>query len=292
MEETSQELHGLGNAVSDLVGVTNDLVDTISRSKWLPEKLLDLTARAVLVRQHEGLQSMLLLMRHERGYAAVPLLRPACDELIWLRYLHTLPIEDANRLLNLRANQEMGRSIAAQQQFAGSKDMRGLGFGKAFVRHSNRVLRLVEAEMVALSHTYGWDIRTTGTVERSDGPGTPFMARATKTEPLYNFLFSATSRSVHFSLSELLRRAWGAPGGEVSITSAHFTNYWSRFCLYWGSYLFIGTLAEAVPLIEGDIDEVLPEDRYMKAVEAIGNHGKVPAITVDELATADRTSFL
>ena len=94
----------------------------------------------------------------------------------------------------------------------------------------------------------------------------------------------ATSRFVHFSVAELLRRVWGREG-DVSIRSTRFRDYWGSFALYWGLRLFLGSTIELckqpdIPT-DGEMDEA---EMILAAVKRVGEYGQVPIITAEELA--------
>lgn len=57
-------------------------------------------------------------------------------------------------------------------------------------------------------------------------------------KPLYNFLYHATSRTVHFSPNVLLRTGWFKEGEPIEFSTKNFRNYYSIFNLYYGTYLF------------------------------------------------------
>jgi len=54
---------------------------------------------------------------------------------------------------------------------------------------------------------------------------------------MYEFLYHASSRVVHFSVPELMRRIWGRPG-EMTIASNLYEKYWADFSLYWGGWIY------------------------------------------------------
>jgi hypothetical protein len=203
---------------------------------------------------------------------------------VFLKYLRLLPAETANRFLVLRNSQEVVRTISAQQNFAGAAGMRELGFPRSFVSEAQSRTPAVEAAMLEMAEVQGWDIRELpGGRRRSDGPSVPFMARSVGLEKLYGFLYSATSRSVHFSITELLKQGWGKPGETLSFSPRHFECYWAGFSLYWGSYLFINIAVDVAEVLEADTLPDVDEERYTLAARRLGEFGKVPAITPDEL---------
>src|SRR5258708_9289654 len=60
-----------------------------------PDSFRQLTFRAILRKQFETLNAIVELSAQGRGNAAIPLLRPMCEAIIWSYYLVTLPADDA-----------------------------------------------------------------------------------------------------------------------------------------------------------------------------------------------------
>lgn len=50
---------------------------------------------------------------------------------------------------------------------------------------------------------------------------------------MYDRIYYATSRTVHFNVIELLRRTWFKKGEPISVTSNHYERYWASFALAW-----------------------------------------------------------
>src|SRR6266850_1040866 len=65
---------------------------------------------------------------YRRGKAAIALLRPMCEEIIWSDYLVTLPAEDASRLLLCMARTGLYDTYLAQKSYAQAVQMGDLGF--------------------------------------------------------------------------------------------------------------------------------------------------------------------
>jgi hypothetical protein len=66
------------------------------------------------------------------------------------------------------------------------------------------------------------------------------MADQAHLTEFYDVIYHATSRSVHFAPSELLRSAWGR-GRRVQVGSRMLSGYWEAFVLFWGWRLFMLT---------------------------------------------------
>jgi hypothetical protein len=101
-------------------------------------------------------------------------------------------------------------------------------------------------------------------------------------EKTYDFLYHATSRAVHFSVPELLRRIWGSPG-SVTISSRTFERYWAAFSLYWSCWLFSSTFIEVLLVLQSPNIEDEVAMRIAAAMEQVNQEGAMPILTAEEV---------
>jgi hypothetical protein len=115
-----EKLAVLRDDVRIVLGELKPVVDSASQVRWKPsEGYLRLIRRATLSRQYDCLDSIAHLVEHERGYAAVYLLRPSCEELIWAKYLVQIEQELANELLQCLVQKEIFENLKAQDDYTG-----------------------------------------------------------------------------------------------------------------------------------------------------------------------------
>jgi len=259
---------------------TAKVVDVVSDLKWdIIDGYLQVVYRCILRRQHDGLSAILALTSQGHGHAAVPLLRPSCEELIWVKYLKSIDQTWAEQLVFNKAAIEVSEALTRQQEFAGSEGMQTLGLSDSSVTGSSERSRDAKEKLKVLGQSLGWE-------KGKHLPNASFMAQKTGTSALYKFMYHATSCAVHFNVHELLRRAWGRPG-ELSIRSIYLHDYWSAFALYWSLRLYLDTLIEVLDVANiSDVIEgkgLLDEQSVMSAAAVIGDFGMVPIITAEEL---------
>jgi len=171
-------------------------------------------------------------------------------------------------------------TLKAQDDHIGRTRTKELGLLN-HLEGANKAQPVTRSRLSRLGRKLGWDKRT---VDAGMPPSTQFLARKTGMTSLYNFLFHASSRYVHFSSSELLRRAWGTPE-EMTIRSSNFAEYWSAFALAWGLKLLSDTYLALHESLEAD-GVVNPETDGAKVISAykeIAEFGFVPIITPEEL---------
>ena len=267
-------------AVRDMLEALDAWVSASSQIAWDPDHgVLPLVRSSVIKRQHECLAIAVDLADRGQGFAAVGFLRPACEEFLWAKYLKSITKADAERLLKVLARSEMWDSLKAQDDYAGKTAMTHLGLA-AYFKRMEATTKSRAAEIKALGTKLKWEKRTE---ENSQFHSMAYIAKSVGETKLYRMLYHASSRYVHFSPHELMRRAWGK-SGDVSISSAHFSDYWGSFVLYWGTYLLASTVSAGHSLGDpSEVDVPLDADRLIAASTAIGELGPVPIITAGEL---------
>jgi hypothetical protein len=191
---------------------------------------------------------------------------------IWLEYLDR-HLSDPNAFVILMGAHEIAEQLKAQNEYVGMRVMRDLGFTQRMVKASKAKDRNVQARIREVAREAGWDI------SRGLFPTMFFMAKKVDRLKEFQFLYSATSRFVHFSPQELMRRAWGRPGA-LKLSSETFGGYWETFAIYWGFRIFLNLLIHCHDLLTS-IDET--GSKYEEMHEWLKEFRPVPIITREEL---------
>ena len=277
----STDAEDLCGAIEALLEHLKPFVAHITDIDWKPKDgVLSLILRGMVRRQYDCLGAVTTLVRNGLGYAAAPMLRPACEEFIWATYLAQLQKAEAEELVSVVGHGEVVASLSAQDDYAGRKVTRELGL-EAHLLKMRRSEPFARARLQKLGQKLGWEKRT---VQSGSLPSVGYIAKQIGQTKLYNLLYHATSRFVHFSTSELLRRAWGK-SGKVTICSDNFGEYWAAFTLHWGGLLLLRTTAAVARALENEMPEnLLDAESLLRTAEEIADHGLVPIITAAELA--------
>ena len=278
------DVNALQGEVHQFLEIFESYVESNSQMTWYPsDGFLPVVFRAILRRQFESLQAISQLVATGDGFVAGPLLRSACEELIWVKYLTNIPTEQAEQLVVYFALDERHRSLHAQDKFAGRSVTEGLGL-LPFLEESNTFRKGWRQRIRDIGTRLDWPERS---IRECQLPPMWWLAKATDEQSAFDYIYHATSRYVHFSVHELLRRAWGNPWeGTLSVSSIHFRDYWAHFCLYWGLLLFIRTdqaLVSGEALIVKEIDEA-KSAKILEVMKRIGKLGIPPIISAEELA--------
>lgn len=241
--------------------------------------VLDLVCRAAYIRQHEALVGHVSASAAGHGHATVLILRPAFEEMLWLEYLGTLDAAIARELLGLLTAQEIGQGVEAQQKHLGKRTMKELGFSSHFVNQTGRQLAETRRALSKLGSRLGFPVGDQG---RWFGPSMGDLAAITGQEALYSFLYSGTSRTVHFSPAELMRRSWFGEDRTTHISSDLFESYWADFGLAWGTEILMHTAVATLELMPSEFEFEIP-DTLLGEVEDLMSMGRVPIVTREEM---------
>ncbi len=234
--------------------------------------------RSALRRQFEALGVSVGLVESEHGYAAVPLLRPACEELLWLRYLEKLSTDDAKLLAECWIHSGLLRDLYAQAGEVGEEEMLKMGLAPALKAFRSRE-SVVQQKLKGLGRRLGWPDRA---VSKGSIPSMWFIAEATDSESLYRLLYHAASRYVHFSPVELARRGWGRPG-RLELSSQTYEPIWAAFALSWSPRLLGLSMIAASNALEAEGVSKPDEEALQEAFDRISDVPLRPLVTPEEL---------
>jgi hypothetical protein len=114
--------------VENLLLHVSPLLDRVSTVDFKTGGALwPLVAMCAWVRQHDHLETICHLVRVGRSYAAVPLLRPNCEDVIAIEFLKQLPPHEANLVIYSLTQLEVAQTLKAQRDFSGDDAMWKLG---------------------------------------------------------------------------------------------------------------------------------------------------------------------
>jgi Family of unknown function (DUF5677) len=272
--------------VREVLAVFRRIVESVSTLRHWTRQVggwWTVLLRCVLLHQYESLETVVDLVERGRGESCIPLLRSGCEEYLWIKFLKI--IEDKRRevILQAKAAIELDDSIQAQRKYIGDAGLLDIGISGEIVESIRKSRVLSQLAMKDIGTHLGWKLK------RRLFPTTAYIANAVGEKELYDLIFHATSRTVHFSVSELFRRAWGDEE-ELRITSKDMNRYWSRFALFWGTRVLALTAAEILdefgdhesewPMT--DLAELDPHT-VEQMLRKISESGYVQIITAEEL---------
>jgi hypothetical protein len=235
-----------------------------------------LVVNYVMRRQLESLEAALKLASENLGHLSVAFVRTALEEMLWVRYLASLEVETSQRLLLAMANYDTLRSLLAQRGYVGDDAMAGLGYPVGFLDAAEKKLSSVREDLKQLRAELGWTGRL---------PSGEWVAASVNEARLYEYLHSATSRAIHFSVGEIFRRGWGNPKGILVTDKPEFREHLSEFALDRLWRLLFETVAAAIPLLETSgitSSHLLTDEVIMPLLNEVLRLGNVPLVHAAE----------
>lgn len=194
------------------------------------QQLFIATLKAAFVKCFEFNLHLCKKRNADDSFLYMSFLRGICEDLISLKFLLTLKPEDRNKLLSIYNNYLLTTSIRAQRNYFLSEKLILPSIGPADIEKS-----VADAEKGMKEF---WE--SLGHNKEKIFPGVEHMAIDAQLKSLYDFLYHATSRTVHFSPNVLLRTGWyNKNGGPVVFSTKNFHNYYSYFTVFYGTVLFV-----------------------------------------------------
>ena len=263
-----------------LLDITNEWILAATTVAWRPTygdhsrgEFFKLSVLAIVTKQSESLQVILSLAATTKGFSAVPLLRAMFEELIWIRFLATLSPSAQGTIIADLASTGLSEALDAQDAYG----VPNLDFGNKFRGRVSASSTAAKAELRGIFIAQGFTLRRDSTT-----PSVAQLAKKVDLETTYKFLYHATSRAVHFSVPELLRRVWGRPG-SMRVSSDTFEGYWSAFALYWGGWLYSLTFIESLLILQEPDFAAEKALKVQAAALKIKSHGAIPLLTKEEV---------
>lgn len=245
--------------------------------------LRELVLRCIARKAYESMVAILELVRLRHSLPAMSLLRSMCEELIFAKFIQSLPSENVEKYLSEKAMLEILRGLEAQSVYFSSRrsvstsTSRDSTDNKRLEEQKTLRKKLIEVprqRLKELGKKLGWG--------EKDSPSVRYMAEKTGSLEIYTFFYHAASSSVHASLHTLLRMVWGNPGtGQFSITNMNYEKYYRRVVITYGVTLF-SEIMEAVTASFPEMWEGIDHKTYQDKVAFISNFTP-PIVTQEEL---------
>ncbi len=187
--------------------------------------------RAALVKSYEF---TLLAHSHaiqDHSFFITANLRGICEDLIVLKFLAKLNSNEKNLVIGIRTNRNLFDGIHNQMKFFQE------------FRPWQPVISPPpelddESKLKAITNKLGWK-------GQKPWPSIAYMARKTSLKSLYDYLYSETSKWVHFSPQILMRMGWGGERTTVgnhtewTFTTSNFQPYYKDFNQIYSLLLFL-----------------------------------------------------
>jgi len=235
-----------------------------------------LAVNAAFRRQLESIKAAVFLARQNLGHLAVAFVRAALEDVMYLKFFLDLDQAASQRLFVLLGRWDGLRSLLSQRAFLGDEVMNRLWYKTEFLDAAETQRSETREALRELQKEYGW----------SGGilPSADWIAERAGLRPLYDYLHAATSRALHFSAGEIMRRGWGDPAGQMITDKPEFREHLADFALYQLVLLFFETwkIVEDTAAAGIGLAENVETAEVDAVVQRIAALGRVPLVHAAE----------
>lgn len=221
-----KSIEGFVNAISSEVPATNQPSDF-----GVP-----LLLRCAVKRSQESLVAIIDLTKGSQAYYAMPLLRPMCEDFIFIRFMKSLPRSEADAYLYEKVMLDLLEGLEAQRGFFDSAQKGYPDYVRErYKPHHGEAqdlsteIRERKTRLKDYGKKLGWG--------NQPAPRVKHMAETTGIGEEYAFFYRATSSAVHANLHYIWRMVWGSPDAGMTVTNKNFDVYYRHFVLTYGAWL-------------------------------------------------------
>jgi hypothetical protein len=236
-----------------------------------------LAINVALRRQLESIRAAVVLARQDLGHLAVAFVRASLEDVIYLSFFVSLALDDSQKLFLLLGNWDMTRSLLAQRAYVGDDVMKELWYPTGFLDAVQLKRDEVRSQLKELQKHYKWP--------GGDLPSGAWIAEKAGQKDLYDYLHAATSRSLHFSAGEIMRRGWGHPSGKLITDKPEFRAHLASFALDQLWRLYVETWKVTLPLMDAaaiSSDDSLGSVDMKPVLSRLLALGRVPLVHAHE----------
>lgn len=246
----TSELVGHGGSLMDRIKAVEGFIEIAERLiaagdlKWadVEADYRLLAVNVALRRQLESLRAAVVLAQQDLGHLAVSFVRASLEDVLYLGFFVPLPLDDSQKLFLLLGNWDATRSLLAQRAYIGDEAMKTLWYPAGFLDAVQLKRDAVRDQLKDLRKHHKW----------SGGalPSAAWIAEKAGKKDIYDYLHAATSRSLHFSAGEIMRRGLGNPSGKMITDKREFRAHLASFALDQLWRLYTETWQVTLPLLE------------------------------------------
>lgn len=238
-----------------------------------------LVARVTIERQIEALHATAILLDNKMAHLAIAFVRQSLDELIWMNYLAKLEADDARKLLPSLVAWDALRSVGAERGYCGDETMIRHGFPPDFIAKLDVRMQEVRDRIGDSGRSLGWP-------NPKRIPDARWLADQCGIADLYEYLYSASSRSVHFSAGELARRGWFYSDQLLDTVNSNHRQFLGDFAVYHLVDLLVRTFMSAVEFFVVQEFEEEPMNALVEKLKLLKRYGRVPLTVPQEFNLA------
>lgn len=175
-----------------------------------------------------AMQEVFLLPNDKTAsFYLAPALRSLCEDLIVLGFINKHLSEDADVVIRLLLDLDFQTTLHAQEaffnQFRPYQPTIKPKLPKSEIKKIKSKLKKLHLSFISETDSFTPSVRQ--------------MAKSQGLLMLYDYLYNATSRLVHFSPGNLFRMCWGNPNGEMTCEINALEKYYQKFIEFYATHL-------------------------------------------------------
>lgn len=256
------------------------LFATIAADKAGAQNQFKKAIKASLVKAYEFLNATTTI-QDESVFFMMPFLRGVCEDYIALRFIESDFGADADHVIGLKLSEDLYASAINQWNFYTIyRPDQTLYYQENFPDEKkdvrNDLRQLCQAHGISLSRNASF-------------PTAEHMAQRSGLLDLYNYVYRATSRLVHFNPGILFRMGWGDLP-DITFSVKNFSQYYKHFTCFYAAYLLVhfGQWAASIGVVSPAIEP------HLQRIDALlGKEARWPElVTFEEMNIGPFSKYL
>ena len=181
------------------------------------------------------------LDKAENAFFQIPFLRGLCEDLISISYLLHLEEKERNSIILCRLIREFENALEVQEDYFKKHNPIQPILPKTTVPDLQKYIEHYKKEGIKITERYL--------------PSVQSMSSKVGLKDLYNYLYAATSKTVHFDIRRLTSMGWGEidkKKGTINPTFSYKNNYhhYYKFTFFYTSIIFINQTSKFSGIID------------------------------------------
>lgn len=220
----------------DLLNSLKPYIEELSKNFLFQESIYFLILKSALVKSFEFSLFVWQPDRYKDSFFYTATLRGICEDIITLKFINNLEEDDRNCLIKNIFYLDILEKCESQVNFF-SKER---PFQKIYRRENieNLDKEAIRERAREIVKRYNGKLNN----KYATLPTVYSMAQNCNLDLLYDYIYSATSRLVHFNPSILMRMNWGSEENveyDNQISTENFAEYYLAFNRFYANYLFL-----------------------------------------------------
>lgn len=230
------------NKLQDIYKRLKPHVEELSIASLAHDSTYQFSLKAALIKNYEFNSFVTRQSSEENSFLYTATLRGLCEDIIALKFLQSFDGDDASQIVKDLMRLNVIDGVNVQTEFfrlnRPSQPILNKNTFKISARDIVQEQSAIEKRIADLQTKYGWTPK-----RKKELPSIREMAKVGGLLSLYEYMYAATSKWVHFNPQILLRMGWGNSDNpqntNFTFSTEQFNKYYFAFNQIYGTYLFV-----------------------------------------------------